>query len=156
MYPCICLACVLCGFLQIAGHGAQCRLSLGRLMGARGKWGGKGLQRRGDSDHTQLLRSSGLLGQPPGHLAYAQELGHRMVWLVLEAPSPGQQTEMTPESNCFNSGPRIQSGKLRPEARRLPAPAPIAKCARIIEMEWGGNSTVTWSNSMNYFSLHLS
>lgn len=92
-------------------------------MGARGKWDGKGLQRPGDSDHTQLLRSSGLLGQPPGHLARAQELGHRMVRLVLEAPSPGQQTEMTPESNCFNSGPRIQSGKLRPEGKKVACPS---------------------------------
>lgn len=72
-----------------------------------------------------------------------------MVWQVLKATSPVQQTEMTP-------GARIQSGKLRPEGKKIAAPEPTVECAKVVETEWGGNSKVAWSNSMNYFSLHLS
>lgn len=48
-----------------------------------------------------------------------------MVWLVLEPTRPGQQPEITPEGNCSKSRPRIQSGKLRPEGKKVDAPEPI-------------------------------
>lgn len=77
------------------------------------------------------------MGTCPGARAQRE-----MIQPVLDTTRPGQQTEMTPESNCSSQEPRIDR---ETEAWRQKAPCPRAHVqhARIKEAEWDENAKVT-------------